>query len=115
MHFIVGLSMESTDNALMSFVHPVKLFFIKNYLRFDEDKFTSASFMIEGDDKTVEWKSSCLRKIANKYGGFYTGENVAKLSYTASSSYSIYLRVSSNVIKSYFSRVFLRFYYRNFI
>lgn len=85
--------MESTDSVFTNLAHPVKLFFIKNYLKFDENKFTSASFMIEGDDKTVEWKSSCLRKIASKFGGFFTGENVAKLSYTASSSYSIYLRV----------------------
>ncbi|KAG5668637.1 hypothetical protein PVAND_016572 [Polypedilum vanderplanki] len=86
-----GLMLEETD-TISNFIHPIKLFFIKNVLRFDLDKFTSASYMIEGDQATVEWKDKNLRKIASKYGAFYVGENVARHSYMSSSVYSVYLR-----------------------
>lgn len=54
--------------------------------------------MIEGDEKSVEWKSKSLKELAGKFSGQYTGENVAKHSYMSSSSFSIYLRVSFEVI-----------------
>lgn len=88
--------MEATDGIIPKVYHPLRQFFVRNYLGFEDEKFTSASFMLEGDEKSVEWKNNQLRKIAAKFGAFYSGEKVAQLSYTASSSYSIYMRVSKN-------------------
>jgi hypothetical protein len=85
--------LEHTDK-LSEVIQPVKMFLIKNYLKFEENKFTSASYMLEGDEKSVEWKDKELRKIAAKFGGYYVGEKIARHSYISSSTYSIYMRVS---------------------
>jgi alkyldihydroxyacetonephosphate synthase len=88
-----GLMLEETD-MVSGLLHPLKMFLLKNALRYDLEKFTSVSYMVEGDRATVEWKNANLRRIAKKFGGFYVGENVARHSYMSSSVYSVYLRVS---------------------
>lgn len=88
-----GIELEETDK-LRNIIHRIRMFMIRNALRLDEEKFTVAAYMIEGDDKTVGWKDEQLKEIARKFSGFYVGENNAKHGYKSSSTYSIYLRVS---------------------
>ncbi|KAL7012632.1 hypothetical protein ACKWTF_014968 [Chironomus riparius] len=86
-----GIELEETDK-LRNVIHHIRMFMIRNALRLDEEKFTVAAYMIEGDEKTVGWKDDQLKAIARKFNGFYVGESNAKHGYKSSSTYSIYLR-----------------------
>jgi alkyldihydroxyacetonephosphate synthase len=88
----VGIAFEQTD-IIDRFLHPFKMLFRHYILRYHDDTFAVAAYMLEGTKKDINEKDKVLRKISKKFQGFYAGEKYAKLGYVSSSTYIAYIRV----------------------
>lgn len=82
-HFQNGLALRYNSSIFTDLVDLVKKQVLTTILRYDENTLAMATFLIEGEKKTVDAQEANLEKIAKKYQAIMTGEKYGQRGYVS--------------------------------
>lgn len=79
----LGSSLKEKKEGVGGFLDKLTKYYLFNIKKFDPEKFTAATFKIEGSSQEVKQQLKNLKSLSKKHNGFVAGESTGKSGYLA--------------------------------